>query len=431
MRSPKGTVDVAIVGGGLAGVTAAALLAKAGRSVALFEKVGRMGGRAITTVDQGFHFNLGPHAWYVAGRATDIVRSLGVQIHGRQPTPSGAYALYQGGVYTLPIGLVSMVTSSLLSLRGKMEVARAFASIQRVNTSALDGISVSEWLQDVASDPVARELLSTLLRTATYVYAPEVVSAGAALTQMKLTLAGNVWYLDGGWQRLVDDISAVATSHGARLLSGHRVREVIIESGRVRAIHLDEGDVVEATDVIVATPPKFARELVKSGGVAAWQTLTANVATLDLGLTRLPNPATKFAVGIDRALYYSVHSATALVAPEGQALVHVAKYLDPMGQSDAKRDEAELEGVMDLLQPGWRTHVVARRFLPSMAVTHGVPTAREGGLGGRPAVVVDRIAGLYLAGDWVGAEGQLANAAVSSAARAVDSIVQQRSRHAA
>jgi len=40
--------EVAIVGGGLAGLAAAGYLARAGRSVLLFEKAAALGGRAVT-----------------------------------------------------------------------------------------------------------------------------------------------------------------------------------------------------------------------------------------------------------------------------------------------------------------------------------------------------------------------------------------------
>ncbi len=49
-------VDTAIVGGGLAGLTAAMVLAQAGQHVAVFEKSNEFGGRARSDRHHGFTF---------------------------------------------------------------------------------------------------------------------------------------------------------------------------------------------------------------------------------------------------------------------------------------------------------------------------------------------------------------------------------------
>ena len=48
-----------VVGGGLAGLAASVYLARGGRTVTVFEKRRDLGGRAITSLRQGFRFNLG------------------------------------------------------------------------------------------------------------------------------------------------------------------------------------------------------------------------------------------------------------------------------------------------------------------------------------------------------------------------------------
>ena len=63
------TSDVHIVGGGLGGLAAAALVARAGRTVTVHEGRGRLGGRGTTDWKRGFGFNQGPHALYLAGEA--------------------------------------------------------------------------------------------------------------------------------------------------------------------------------------------------------------------------------------------------------------------------------------------------------------------------------------------------------------------------
>src|SRR5579864_8862080 len=58
-----------VIGGGLAGLTAANALAGANRSVILYEQSAQLGGRAATLQDRGFLPNCGPHALYCGGRA--------------------------------------------------------------------------------------------------------------------------------------------------------------------------------------------------------------------------------------------------------------------------------------------------------------------------------------------------------------------------
>jgi hypothetical protein len=60
---------------------------------------------------------------------------------------------------------------------------------------------------------------------------------------------------------------------------------------------------------------------------------------------------------------------------------------------------------------------VVERFLHKMVVSHSLP--RPGaGLAGRPSVAIDDQPGLFVAGDWVGGHGLLADASLSSGSAA-------------
>jgi phytoene dehydrogenase-like protein len=430
MRNHTSKCDVAVVGGGIAGLAAAALLAEQGQRVAVFERSDAIGGRAVTHIKNGFHLNLGPHAWYTGGPGTRILARLGVAIPGRTPQPRGAFALYGERLHTLPIGFVSLLTTDLLTLQGKLETARLLASLSRLDTAAFSDRTIGAWLDEHVTSRRTRDVVSMFVRVAAYANAPQLLSADAALYSFQLAVRDNVQYLDGGWQSLVDALAARVRARGVQIVRRAAVAEVSHDS-TVTGVRLESGETVPAESVILAVPPATARRLVPHlapAVTARWDGVPARAACLDLGLARLPKPVNTVAFGVDRPLYYSVHSATAALAPEGHAMVHVAKYLDPSELHDAQATERELEGFLDLMQPGWRSDVVVRRYLPSMTVSHVIPSVASGGLRGRTPVEVRELPGLYLAGDWVGGQGTLANASVASAAYAAHLVVARARR---
>jgi hypothetical protein len=143
------------------------------------------------------------------------------------------------------------------------------------------------------------------------------------------------------------------------------------------------------------------------------------MATLDLGLDKLPEDAARVAFALDRPLYLSVHSASARLAPKGSAMAHVAKYLGDT-EPDPVAVREELEEYASLAIPQWQRHTRVTRFLPNLTVTAMMPTPA-----GRPDVDFLDMENVAIAGDWVGEDGMLADAAVASALKAA-SMIQRR-----
>lgn len=419
--------DTVIIGGGLAGLTAATYLARAGRAVQVLEKSQILGGRARTEIKQGFAFNLGPHALYRNSSATLILRELGVKFGGGISDSAGAYIIAHGKQYTLPGGFVSLLTTGFLPLSAKIEAARLLANFGKIDAASYAHLSVREWLEQAIHHTSVRQLMQTLFRVATYAHDPKIQSAGAAIEQFQSGLAGGVYYLDGGWQTLVQGLRQAAERAGAQIQAAAKV--ISIERfGYEWLVQLANGESFAASSVLIAADPAEAATLVKEGkstilGEWAKTTIPVRAACLDLALTHLPEPQARFALGIDKPYYFSVHSAIAKLAPTNKAMIHVAKYLSADAPDAPRTIEQELESVMDIMQPGWREFVLVRRFLPKMTVSHALATAKQGGLAGRPTPDVPGMGGLYVAGDWVGAEGQLADASFASAKLAAQMIL--------
>jgi phytoene dehydrogenase-like protein len=445
--------NVVVVGGGIAGLAASAYLARGGKNVTLFEKRSTLGGRAATHRRQGFRFNLGPHALYRRGAAMRVLDELGVPAEGRRPPASGI-ALLRDTLDVLPTTLWGLLRTGLLTTRAKVE-AIAFRRRLRRIPAEIGDVSIGEWLDANVSDAELRRVMEAIVRLATYANYPREQSAAAVLRQLQVASRG-VIYVHEGWQRIVNGLHSAAVGAGVNFVTSSRIVGIDHSGGSLqgielggfedlsepntRSLRLDEarerskGTKLRAETVVLAVDPVTASDMI-DGAPAEWRMLKPiTLATLDVGLSALPDPRKRFALGIDEPLYFSVHSATAHLAPKDGALIHVSRYLDhvvgasvDVPEEEENRGEtsveAELERVLDRLQPGWRERVVHRRFFPNMTVSNALVRAGTGGAPARPGIAVPGIMNLYVAGDWVGPEGMLADAALSSARAAAQAVL--------
>ncbi|HEV2720123.1 MAG TPA: NAD(P)/FAD-dependent oxidoreductase [Thermoanaerobaculia bacterium] len=446
------TKNVIVIGGGIAGLASSIYLARAGRTVTVFERRPQLGGRAVTHLRRGFRFNLGPHAFYRGGPGWQVCRELGIPIRGGVPDGKGV-AMLGSERYRLPGTFLSLLTTNLLPFSARFEAAKLFLRIRRIDAKQFAGMTVREWLDANVKNDRLRLTMEALIRLATYSDHADEQSAAVALAQLRSAMRG-VIYVDEGWQRIVDALHGAAVSAGVNFVTSSHIVGVEHQNGAVTSIALGEleqdlqrsstrsmhltrmaddarGTRLPASAVILAVDPTTARDLVDGLDFTPPRAVLATC--LDVALSSLPQPTPKFALGIDRPLYYSVHSAWAQLTPKGGALIHVAKYrkagfaVDDEIEFDGTRrpptaaaDEAELESVLDEMQPGWRERVVHRRFLPSMTVSNALVRPNAA----RPSAVT-AVKGLYLAGDWVGDEGILSDAALASARAAAKAILER------
>jgi phytoene dehydrogenase-like protein len=408
-------MNIVVVGGGLAGLTAGALLAQHGVHVTVFEAAGALGGRARTTVRDGYHFNLGAHALYLSGAGARVRRRLGVEIAGGRVSRGALQFTVDGAL--LPRRAL---------IRDGGEVTRMLVGLLHEDPGSLRSLSVAQWLDGQVRRPGARRVLEALVRLTTYAAERHRLSADAAVRQFQIGARGSVLYLDGGWQSLVQALRGAAERAGALVVAGERVVQVEHDD-RVREVRLASGRRLPVDGVVLAVGgPRVARALVGDGPadevLGRWDAsaIPVRAACLDLALSRAPNPSL-YAIGLDEPTYVSVHSTLGQLAPSGGALIHASWYLRENDAPQAARQR--LEALLDLTQPGWRALIVHERFLPHVEVAGGMPLAASGGLPGRPGPAVPGVEGLAVAGDWVGREGLLADASFASAEQATSLLL--------
>jgi phytoene dehydrogenase-like protein len=409
------TIDVIVVGAGVAGLVAADVAARHGASVIVVD-ASLHGGRARSVEKDGFVLNLGGHALYEAGAFLRELRAAGIEPHGGAPEVSATHVLRAGERHPLPVSARALLSTRLLSTRGKASAAALFGRLAKVTAPELAGQSVDEWLSDRPADVAA--LAHTLIRLASYTHAPATFDAGAAVGQLQLGFRG-VRYVDGGWQRLVDALRASVVARGG-VVDDHGAVDAIGRDGSVYDVDASTGTIVARSVVVAAGGPAVAERLL-GRAVPGVDRLgpVVEASCLDLGTVRPPE--VPLLLGLEDPLYLSIHAPTAALAPNGTTLVSVMKYLPP---GDAVTPSTELD--LDLRRHAEAAGLMAQdvvldRFLHHMTVHHGVPLALHRGLEGRPAtdaLATTQLDGVFLAGDWVGDEGMLADAAAASGAAA-------------
>lgn len=404
--------DIVVIGAGIAGLVAAGHAARLGRNVTLVER-GEPGGRGRSPRNaNGYCHGHGPHALYTGQHLHRALSHLGVEVTGAPPPLRGAMGLVDQRLGLLPGGAVSLMRSDLVPGRAKPQLAKLLASLQRVDPTHHAHQSVDQWLDELALKPEVRRLIEALVRLTTYCADHDIGSADAAIAQVKLGLSSGVLYLDGGWQQIVDGLVGTCRELGVRFVE--RCAATHVDGTTVT---LDDSRTLQASAVVVAglSPEAVAGLVVGSPDLRPDAGPPVAAATLDVGI--VGEAAVGFILGIDEPLYYSRHDPPASLAPPGHSLYGLMRYLRHGESHDHTSTRSRLEALartagIDAAQ------IAEIHYSHRLTVAHGQPLAARGGMAGRPAVDALEMSGVYLAGDWVGSEGLLADAAAASAVEA-------------
>jgi phytoene dehydrogenase-like protein len=367
--------QVTVVGGGLAGMTAAITAAEGGAAVRLLEAHEQLGGRARSMAGP-YKANLGPHVIYKDGPLWDWLAERELLPPYSGPPLAGIRFRWQGEVRrTPPLGTIPAV----LRLRGReAPVDQDFRG----------------WVASHADGRTAA-MLSAAAGVYTFHHDPGELSAAFVWkhsVRVLLSPPPTARYLHGGWTSLITVLEARARRLGVEIETGEAV------------------DTLPATPVIVAVELGQARKLLGDDSLN-WP--AGHTVCVDLGLEhRRGDP---FVVSdLDESGWVERFSAAdSSLAPAGEELVQAQMPVRP-GES-ADQAAMRLERLLDASFPGlrererWRRRqVMAGRTGP---LDHPGKTWRD-----RPAI--DRGDGVFLAGDMVAAPGLLSEVSWASGAEA-------------
>ncbi|MGW5612275.1 hydroxysqualene dehydroxylase HpnE [Streptomyces sp. NPDC003877] len=277
-----------VVGGGLAGVTAALALADAGVRVTLLEGRPRLGGLAFSfrrgdlTVDNGQHVYLRcctAYRWFldrIEGAAlaplqdrldvpvVDLARPAGRRL-GRLRRDALPVPLHLGR---------SLAGYPHLSLADRARVGRAALALKRLDLAdpALDAQDFGSWLAAHGQSPRAVEALWDLVGVATLNAVASDASLGLAAMVFKTGLLSDPGAADIGWARvplgdLHDGLARKALdSAGVRTEVRTRVTAVSRNAAGGWRVEVP-GETLDADAVVLAVPQREAYDLLPEGAL--------------------------------------------------------------------------------------------------------------------------------------------------------------------
>src|SRR5918994_1234721 len=296
--------DVIIIGGGLAGLTTAALLARSGKRVTLFERSSKeIGGRARSTEVDGFYFNQGPHALFLTDATDSTLKEIGITFTGGTAGGKGkSYLISDGRKREVPGDYGSWLSSRKGDSTLETDGSRFFKSPTEMDFSQLEGVTVQEWLDKNFHDTNDAEIIKAILRLNTYRNDPEIQSIGSALRQIYVSSrAGGVMYVDGGWQTLVDGLLTAAKNANARIVMDKKAVSVKRTDSSGWQVLLSDKTQVSAKTVVIAAGPMDAYGLFDDNerpevlSKAAKEAKTLRLVCLDVALSSLPDNDALFA----------------------------------------------------------------------------------------------------------------------------------------
>ena len=415
------TYDAIIVGGGVAGLSAAVALTTRGKRVLLVERRQHLGGRTYSfrddttadIVDNGQHLMMGCYRQtlaYLRQIGSDGLVTLQPRLHiPFADVSNGQRSLLRSGFLPAPLHVLTGLLR-LTSLPLKDRVALVRVGIELLWTApwkeyALSEMTVDHWLTGLGQSEIARKHLWDVIAIGSLNDNPGVVAALPFFRVLRAAFFGkrsNASLLiptAGLSEILVDPARRYIEGHGGDVVTGMAADAVSISGRTVKGVQLSSGEEVSAPAVIVAAPHYAAADILHDKDMTQplSQLETAPIITVNLWFDREVMTEPMIALLNGRMQWVFNRSSMVGSASSGQYLsciISGARYHVEREKSELIAQAIEdLTPVLPKIAEARLVHtLVIKEVRATFSPRPGTDALRPGTSTAYP--------GLFLAGDW-------------------------------
>ncbi len=254
-----------IIGAGIGGLAAGALLACQQRNVLILEHNAFLGGRCTGYQKQGFTIDLFVHMFgrCEKGPFGDIMKRIGrpdelawwhastqqrpLMFIDEQPYP------YPDASFSTRQELVRIYQGFGLAdedIEAALRIQDTILQMPYEHTFALDNVPYSQWLKQFTSNStiLALERQKTLILCVTTL--GETSTGEFIRVYQNCQKDANVGYPRGGCIKIPTVLAQVVRDHGGQVMTSTPVRSIVIEHGRVKGVVTAGGDLISAPIVV-------------------------------------------------------------------------------------------------------------------------------------------------------------------------------------
>lgn len=257
---------IGIVGGGIAGLTAAYELAKKGHRVAVFEKETELGGQASTFPIEETRLEKFYHHLFTSDRhIIQLINELALS--PRMRWIDSQVGLFHGGQVYDFVTPLDLLRFTPLSLPNRLWAGLISLYLQRqTNWQKYEDITAKEWLEKHAGKSVYSAIWEPLLRSKfgdsydevsmTWFWGKMRLRFGSRPKGMQKEKLG---YMEGSFQLLIDELEKRIKELGGEVHTNAPVERVVVEEGKAIGLTFHVSRFTTRNfDTIIATVPSFA-----------------------------------------------------------------------------------------------------------------------------------------------------------------------------